>query len=119
MKKNYGGEFKFLRCQGLSIYKEEDRDEGKAILQALMSDDDPEEEDDDSENDFLAEMEADPMSHVADYLFDEMQLNAIQEHYGHSGNFMRAFGLNPFTDDPCSEAVMIASEMVREGAARR
>ncbi|KAJ5550208.1 hypothetical protein N7461_004906 [Penicillium sp. DV-2018c] len=39
LKKHYGNEFKFLRSHGLSIYKDEDREEGRSILRAFMSDD--------------------------------------------------------------------------------
>ena len=36
LKENFKDEFHFLQMYGLSIYKEEDRDEGKEILQGLM-----------------------------------------------------------------------------------
>lgn len=36
LKENWGGEFKFLRAYGLSIHKEEDREEGRLILRAMM-----------------------------------------------------------------------------------
>lgn len=39
LKDNYGGEYKFLRSYGLSIYKEEDRDEGAAIVRGLIAND--------------------------------------------------------------------------------
>lgn len=42
LKKHYGGEFRFLRMYELSIYKEEDREEGRRILRAFMSE--PEDE---------------------------------------------------------------------------
>ncbi|KAL8895103.1 MAG: hypothetical protein Q9207_008299 [Kuettlingeria erythrocarpa] len=38
LKNSYRGEFHFLRSYGLSIFKEEDRDEGRRILRALMED---------------------------------------------------------------------------------
>ncbi|KAJ5232169.1 hypothetical protein N7468_005125 [Penicillium chermesinum] len=42
IKKHYGTEFKFLAMHGLSIYKEEDREEGRAIMRAFMdSDEEP------------------------------------------------------------------------------
>jgi hypothetical protein len=37
LKKNYGNEFKFLQMYGLSIYKDEDRGEGRRIVRALMA----------------------------------------------------------------------------------
>ncbi|KAI0012061.1 hypothetical protein F4779DRAFT_615013 [Xylariaceae sp. FL0662B] len=39
LKDHYGNEFKFLLQYGLSIYKDEDRDEGRAIVRALMQED--------------------------------------------------------------------------------
>ena len=42
LKTHYGNEFKFLRVYGLSIYKDEDREEGRTILRAMMSNDDGE-----------------------------------------------------------------------------
>ncbi|PLN85924.1 hypothetical protein BDW42DRAFT_120687 [Aspergillus taichungensis] len=38
MKNHFGSEFKFLLLYNLKIYNEEDRQEGRAILRALMSD---------------------------------------------------------------------------------
>ncbi|KAK2760926.1 hypothetical protein FQN54_002168 [Arachnomyces sp. PD_36] len=36
MKNHYGGEFHFLRCHGLNIHDDEDREEGRSILHAFM-----------------------------------------------------------------------------------
>ena len=36
LKDNYGGEFRFLRQQGLSIDDEGDRAEGRSIVRAFM-----------------------------------------------------------------------------------
>ncbi|KAK7409166.1 hypothetical protein QQX98_008659 [Neonectria punicea] len=38
--KEHGGEYRFLKNHGLSIYKEEDREEGRITLRAVMSDSD-------------------------------------------------------------------------------
>ena len=38
VKRHYGNEFKFLRDYGLSIYKDEDREEGRIIVRSLMFD---------------------------------------------------------------------------------
>lgn len=64
LKKHYGNEFHFLRAYALSIYKEEDREEGREILRGMMEAEDnmDDEEDDESENSFLADLEADPVS---------------------------------------------------------
>lgn len=42
LKENYRDEFHFLRDQGLSIYKEEDREEGRLIMRALAAQSDEE-----------------------------------------------------------------------------
>jgi hypothetical protein len=39
IKRHYKGEYHFLRQHGLSIYKDEDRDEGKELARSLMADD--------------------------------------------------------------------------------
>lgn len=38
LKKNYGGEYKFLRDYGFNIYDEEDRADGHRLLQGIMED---------------------------------------------------------------------------------
>jgi len=40
LRRNYRSEFHFLRDFGLSIYKDEDREEGRVILRSLMQDKD-------------------------------------------------------------------------------
>jgi hypothetical protein len=113
LKKHYGGDYRFLRMYQLSIYKEEDREKGRRILRAFMeqSDDD---EDSDENDEFLAEMEEDPTSHVADYKFDSHQLDFLKTHYGHSGNFMRCYGLKPWDDDDCDEALSIVKAFMED-----
>jgi hypothetical protein len=39
LKEQFGGEYRMLREQGLSIYKESDREEGRAIMRAFMEQD--------------------------------------------------------------------------------
>lgn len=39
LKQHWGGEFHFLRAYGLSIHKDEDREEGCAIVRAMMAHD--------------------------------------------------------------------------------
>ncbi|KAK4148887.1 hypothetical protein C8A00DRAFT_38523 [Chaetomidium leptoderma] len=36
LKREWGGEFKFLTAYGLNIYKDEDRDEGRRVARAMM-----------------------------------------------------------------------------------
>lgn len=39
LKDNFGDEYHFLLCYGLSIYKEDDREEGRAIARGMMAQD--------------------------------------------------------------------------------
>ncbi len=71
-------------------------------------------EDDDDRNSFLDELEADPMSHVADYKFSEGQLDWIKKHYKHSGNFLLSYGLKPYDDEDCHEGVAIVEAIMSE-----
>ena len=132
LKKNYGNEFKFLLAHGLKIFKEGDRDEGKAIVQAMMKnesrnknkgtrggqDEDRDASDDELDeetevDDFLRDLEEDPMSHVADYHFSEPELDFIKKHYKHSGNFLLSYGLKPFDDSDCMAGKQILAEMAK------
>lgn len=123
LKKHYGGEFKFLLSYELSVYKKDDREEGRRILRSLMEDFEAEtnvseDSDDDDQsvesNDFLADLEQDPTSHVADYKFSADQLDFVKSHYGHSGHFMRCYGLKPWDDDDCDEAVSIVKAFMSD-----
>ncbi|KAL8772386.1 MAG: hypothetical protein Q9194_004613 [Teloschistes cf. exilis] len=101
LKDHYGGEFHFLQVHGLSIYKDEDREEGRSILRALMND--ASLDDEESENSFLREIEADPTSHAADYHFTEEELDWIKKAYGHSRCFLMSYGLKFYDDEDCRE----------------
>lgn len=127
LKKHFDGEFKFLREYGLSIYKDEDREEGRQILRALMEgdlgeetstrsekarvegDDEPEEE-----NQFLRELEERPESHAADYHFSKDELEWIEKHYGYSSNFLMSFGLKFYDDEDCQEGKSIVQQSMHE-----
>ena len=114
LKDNSGGEFQFLREQGLSIHKEEDRQEGREIMKAMMEDEDIYGDDDEDGNAFLRELEEDPTSHLADYHFSEKELDWIKKHYKHSGNFLLSFGLKPFEDEDCREGKSIVKSLMEE-----
>ena len=43
LKKNYGGEFNFLHTHGLKMHDEEDREQGRRIVRAMMANSDDEE----------------------------------------------------------------------------
>jgi hypothetical protein len=113
LKRSYGSEFKFLMSYGLSIYDEDDRQEGRSILRALMSDDEQSIESDD----FEAELERDPTSHVADYKFSDPQLDYVELHHGNSGNFMRYHGLKFWDEDDCNAAISIVQTLMDDDAA--
>ena len=82
---------------------------------------------DDGENDkdqdeeggdqFLEDMEADPGSHFADHYFSKEQLDWIQKHYRHSGNFLIIHGLKFYNDDDCKEGVAIARTFMSDDGA--
>ncbi|KAI4727387.1 hypothetical protein E4T49_04881 [Aureobasidium sp. EXF-10728] len=119
LKLHYGNATHFMHCYGLKFYDNDDCDEAVNIVKALMDDSEEEDEDDDDQdsdesNDFLAEMEEDPTSHVADYKFSPDQLDLLKKHYGHSGNFMRCCGLKPWDDDDCDEAVSIVKAFMED-----
>lgn len=117
LKANFKNEYHFLQIHGLSIYKEDDRDEGKAILRKLMqaeTDNGAEEDQDPDMSQFEKDLEADPMSHLADRHFSAAELDVIEKHYRHSANFMRTYGLKPFDDEDCGEAKQIVAQMVNQ-----
>ena len=65
LKQHWGDEFHFLRAYGLNIHREEDREEGRSIARAMILGEGVDQEDDDdaeSENSFLDDLEADPVS---------------------------------------------------------
>ena len=130
LKQNYKDEYHFLLQHGLSIYKDEDREDGRAMARSLMAADDEvpddskevsdgnnedeEEEEEDDTDTFLAELEDDPTSHVADYHFSEKQLIWIKKYYKHSGNFLLSHGLKPFDDEDCREGRTIVEAMMSD-----
>jgi hypothetical protein len=115
LKVHYGGEFHFLMAHGLSIYKDEDREEGRTIMRGFMREEGPEGWDFvealTGESDDEGDMVDDPMEsvdwqgHMAG--FDEEQLRWIEEKYGNSENFMLSFGLKFFEKEDCDEAKTI------------
>lgn len=109
LKKHYQGEYKFLMIHGLSIYDEEDREEGRAIMRAFISfdedDDEVEEEEDDD----------DVFTHFADYLFDSKERAWISKHYQNCATFMSSYGLKLYDPDDCQGAQHLVMEFMRDG----
>ncbi|KAK3643038.1 hypothetical protein LTR56_010412 [Elasticomyces elasticus] len=119
LKEHYGGEFKFLQVHGLKMHNDEDREEGRSIMRAFMSndgsdDDDKDSEEEDEEDSFLRELEEDPMSHVGDYHFTSVQLDWIEKHYRHSGEFLISYGLKPYKDEDCEDGAAIVQSFMEE-----
>jgi hypothetical protein len=111
LKKHYGSEFRFLIQHGLKIHEEEDREEGRAILRAVMREDgiSEDEESDDKEDDLG---ESDFEGHQADYNFTERQLDWIEKHYRNSEQFMICYGLKFYDDEDLEEAKAIVEAMM-------
>ncbi|TFA97824.1 hypothetical protein CCMA1212_010432 [Trichoderma ghanense] len=117
LKKHYGGEFKFLILHNLSIYDEEDRAEGRAIVRSLMKRDegedddgaegDPSEEEDEDDEEEAGEDENDFERHLADYHFSDQELRWIKKYYRDSATFMYSFGLKFYDDEDCEDAKAI------------
>lgn len=103
LRKYYRGEFKFLRLYGLSIYDEEERAEGRAIMRALASVS-PDEDGDEDEDETEEREEEDDFAHVADYLFDEKELAWIKKHFQNSARFLFSHGLKFYDNEDCADA---------------
>ncbi|CAO2649753.1 Nn.00g010450.m01.CDS01 [Neocucurbitaria sp. VM-36] len=111
LKKNYGSEFHFLIQHGLKIHVQEDREEGRAILRAVMREGEmsEEEESDDREDDFD---ESEFEGHQADYNFTNRQLDWIEKNYHNSEHFMISYGLKFYDDEDLQEAKVIVEAMM-------
>ena len=134
MKRAFGGESKLLASYGLTIHKEEDRREGRSVARAIIEKEaadaedyehdktraeedkteNENEEEEEEEKQFVADLESDPASHLADRFFSEPQLDFVEKHYRHSGNFLLMHGLKPFDDEDCEEGVAIVRAFVQE-----
>lgn len=101
-------EFHFLRAHGLRIDREEDREEGRLILRALMLHSDEEDGDED-------EQDWDPTGHQADYAFHHAELEFIEKHWGTSENFLASHGLKFYDDEDLEEGRAIVCALMAEG----
>ncbi|KAL5116280.1 hypothetical protein ACEQ8H_005838 [Pleosporales sp. CAS-2024a] len=110
LKKNYGSEYYFLRQHGLKIHAEEDREDGRALLRAMMREDETL-EDETSEDE---ESELDFEGHQADYHFTERQLDWIETHYDNSEEFMISYRLKFYDDEDVEEAKAILDALMKE-----
>ncbi|RMZ90157.1 hypothetical protein DV736_g2624, partial [Chaetothyriales sp. CBS 134916] len=120
----YGNEYRFLLVHGLSIYKDEDREEGREIVRALMLKDGPWAKSypegsalgkkNDNSDHASEDSDEDYEESMADHLFDEKSLRMIKTYYGTSMNFMHSFGLRIYELDDWNEAQAIANEMMKD-----
>ena len=110
LKRHWGGEFKFLLAHQLSIYKDEDRDEGRRIVRAMME----AEEDDEDEDGGVGNDERALQAHAADYNFAKEELDFIERGWGSSEGFMMSFGIKFYKDEDCEEAKAIVRALMAE-----
>ncbi|KAF2744138.1 hypothetical protein M011DRAFT_470797 [Sporormia fimetaria CBS 119925] len=110
LKDQFKSEYHFLKQLGLTIYKDEDREECKNVLRMLMKQNNNDEEDEDEEESDSDDFEG----HMADHHFDPKTLDWINKHYGNSINFMISHGLKFYNADDCEEAKHIASVMMED-----
>jgi len=134
LKVHYGNEYKFLMTYGLSIFDDEDREDGRRMVRAFMAEERPVDEDlvkeemggdlvwsederaeaDDAE-DYGEESDDDIEGNMADYLFDERSLCWIKKYYDTSMGFMYSYGLKFYDLDDCKLAQKIMEDVMREG----
>ncbi|RTE67980.1 hypothetical protein BHE90_017643, partial [Fusarium euwallaceae] len=114
LKKHWGGEFRFLASHGLNINKEDDREEGRIILRAILAGSDGDDSDDSDNSDIGRDYPNDdrPEGQLADSYFDADELKFIKKHYGDSLTFMFSFGLKFYKTEDCEEAKSIVSSMM-------
>lgn len=111
LKKNYGSEFHFLIQHGLRIHVQEDREEGRAILRAVMREGEmSEDEESEDQEDVFDESEFE--GHQADYNFTDRQLGWIEKNYDNSEQFMMSYGLKFYDDEDLREAKVIVEAMM-------
>lgn len=127
LKKHFGGEFRFLQIYGLSIYKDEDRAEGRQLVRVLMhvdADDSHDEKNDEvdmeneSEEDNFEDDDGseggEPTVLLANSYFNTPELAFIKRHYGDSVSFMLSFGLKFYNLDDGEEAQKVVQAMMLE-----
>ncbi|KAK5995966.1 hypothetical protein PT974_04386 [Cladobotryum mycophilum] len=142
LQKHYRGEYKFLLVHGLSIYKEEDREEGRAILRAFMAYDEaessPSKQHHNDEQvsiairpvpkiDELTEQPSDEHKlwlekhirrrwdgNVADGYFTGEELGYLKRDWGNSSAFIYSIGLNFYCKEDCEKAQRLAKTLNKE-----
>ncbi|RFU80071.1 hypothetical protein TARUN_2189 [Trichoderma arundinaceum] len=117
IEEHWGSIEAFMICHGLKFYKDEDCEEARAILRAVMVDDD----DDDDDNDNADDNDGDddfenwnPDNHLADHHFSAKELGWIKKNYQDSATFMFTFGLKFYDDEDCAEAKNLVLSFLSE-----
>ena len=90
LKCHFGGEYRFLRTCGLSIFKDEDRLQGRAIAREFMRQDEAE------------EINNTKVS-AGDHCFSDHQLGFIHENFGGLADFMSSYGLKQYDEGDCDK----------------
>jgi hypothetical protein len=91
LKRIWGDEYTFLLLIGLSIHKEEDREEGRRKLRAMMSDYEDDRENEDEDEDDGEPSERVIQSHFADYNFTAEEVEFINKGWGSSEMFVHGY----------------------------
>ena len=106
--KQYRSEFHFLQDLGLSIHKDEDREEGRRALRIFKhaADHPSEDESEDDEFDFTG--------HQVDYAFTSTELEKIEKHYKNAEQFMVTYGLKFYDDGDIQEAKTVVTAMMTD-----
>jgi uncharacterized protein (DUF2225 family) len=100
LKKNWRSEYQFLLKYGFSIYKEEDRAEGRSILRAFRDKDGSKEE----SGYHGLKLE----DYQADQSLSPCQLECIEQCYGNRENFLSSNEAESYDPDELKEAMAIA-----------
>lgn len=128
LKHHYGSEFRFLTVHGLSIYKEDDRQEGRSILRHLRAQDDlrdhkrVDESVDVERNKTMAPASStgDGVSSAEDRRkarkqilssrFSREEIDYINRDWGNTASFMHHLGLDFYDEDDCCKAKAMATK---------
>lgn len=100
LKKNWRSEYHFLLKHGFSIYKEEDRAEGRSILRAFR--------DKDGSKDKSRYHGLKLEDYQADKNLSFCQLECIEQCYGNRENFLSSYEAESYDSDELREAMAIA-----------
>ncbi|KAK3392788.1 hypothetical protein B0H63DRAFT_504839 [Podospora didyma] len=108
IKQNFGDEYHFLLIHGLSIHKEEDREDGRTIARTLMdsdsADEDEDMEDEESEDDAVHGNAATVDGILAGVGFTAEEVAFMRVGWGSTENFLASFGFKFYKEGDLEEA---------------